>query len=216
MNTYPAELLNHHYACMLVSGLDPPAESPAHAAFPELCRDLVEIINARGRNTVWDPARGRAAVFHSVLVDHTVRLPPLKTRPNNTTLPARSPLSPLHPTSPLFPDGLIAPIWTRKHRELVPAVFVAFHCLAERPQGELTPEAGAELRKQDERLIELIAERKRGLTERGIKMTVVLLTTRQMLGKLFPLLNLACLCFLISGLSCLFPSLLTYYRGSSS
>ena len=41
-------------------------------------------------------------------------------------LPTHSPLSPLTPTSPLYPDGLIAPIWIRKHTTLVPSVFVLF------------------------------------------------------------------------------------------
>lgn len=41
--------------------------------------------------------------------------------------------------------------------------------------------SGPELKARDEELIRLIAERKRGLVERGIKMTVVLLTSREML-----------------------------------
>lgn len=139
MNAYPAELVQHHYACMLVAGLTgspsssqpssqpplaqaqvPPSEqqhqqaqssttaAPAAAingpgspssspprplapkreeaaavgqeghaaptptptqAFPELCRDLCEVFDSRGRGTAWDPAKGQSAVFHSVLVD---------------------------------------------------------------------------------------------------------------------------------------------------
>lgn len=179
---------------------------------------------------MWDPARGRSAVFHSHLVDHNIRLPPRKTRPasrpatspagpdSNTALASlspRSPLSPLHPASPLFPDGLIAPIWVRKHREIVPSVFVAFHCLADphvlvdedqgpseageddtdRSQSNVEgrpppprqsgpskrPLSGPELKARDEELVRLIADRKRTLTERGIKMTVVLVTEREML-----------------------------------
>ncbi|PWN53564.1 hypothetical protein IE53DRAFT_397856 [Violaceomyces palustris] len=207
MNSYPPELVNHHFACMLVSGLTPPSSSsttPSQQQQQQQQLDLTEIFNSRGRSTLWDPSRGRAAVFHSVLVDHNVRLPPQKTRPNSrafassalqdasasalSSLPPRSPLSPLHPASPLFPDGLIAPIWTRKHRELVPSVYVAFHCLAEvaRPRpapgqdGEVG-DSGESLRRKDEELIRIIAERKRSLTERGIKLTVVLLTSRTML-----------------------------------
>lgn len=133
-----------------------------------------------------------------------VRLPPKKTRPTPRTLNAtaveqqsslaslqpRSPLSPLHPSSPLFPDGLIAPIWLRKHRELVPSVFVSFYCLAEQPPDAAKEApgteqtgtlAGAELKRKDEDLIRVISDRKRALSERGIKFTVVLLTTRSML-----------------------------------
>lgn len=351
MNSYPPEFVNHHFPLMLVAGLGTgpnPASEPSAAtttpasgsgassgsvpskgtltpasALPTLCKDLAEIFTARGRNTLWDPARGGAAVFHSVLVDkvsrydgsvapgdvhvgaswkarpivseagmlcwglplrkapklaraglgwsykscarpslctltfgcsctlsvptllkintQNTRLPPRKSRPvprssasaNSTTsaslptdsasapsstsdvaeattaaaaaLPARSPLSPLHPGSPLFPDGMIAPIWVRKHRELVPSVFVAFHLLSEPAPGVAGNASSAantsepaerqalgastavgsieELRQRDEELIQEIAERKRALVERGIKLTVVLLTNRTMLGE---------------------------------
>ncbi|MCO5589905.1 hypothetical protein L7F22_043874 [Adiantum nelumboides] len=281
MNAFPAELIQHHYACMLVAGLLPPQQRPQlpttqsssriatnetergvsevvtssessardvtqiaanatagpsqpqptqsnseHASekFPTLSKDLCEIFSSRGRSTAWDPAKANSATFHTVLVDHNVRLPPRKTRPSVRTLtatppekqnlganlPPRSPLSPLHPSSPLFPDGLIAPIWLRKHRELVPSIFVAFHCLAEhampippptppkeknvegesiteqKQETKQTPQmtpglSGPELKAKDEELIRIIAERKRSLSERGIKLTVVLLTTRAML-----------------------------------
>lgn len=79
---------------------------------------------------------------------------------------------------------------------MVPSVFVAFHCLAEPPPlvavsgpGEAAQFDGSgleassmeELKAKDEELIKTIAERKRGLVERGIKLTVVLLTSRSML-----------------------------------
>lgn len=51
-----------------------------------------------------------------------IRFPPQKA----TGQDAHSPLSPLTQTSPLYPDGLIAPIWVRKHIELLPSVFVLF------------------------------------------------------------------------------------------
>ncbi|UZJ54555.1 hypothetical protein CBS101457_003875 [Exobasidium rhododendri] len=221
MNSYPAELIQHHYACMLVSGLlpsqgqipsseanrshqalvDEAGSSPAVSAtgpssqgsssraptpsqaFPSVAKDLCDIFSARGRNSIWDPAKSQSEVFHTILVDNNVRLPPKKTRLTPRTLNAtaaeqqstlaslqpRSPLSPLHPSSPLFPDGLIAPVWIRKHRELVPSVFVSFYCLTE------------QVAERDEDLIRVISERKRTLSERGIKFTVVLLTTRSML-----------------------------------
>lgn len=189
------------------------APAPSEA-FPSLTKDLCDIFIARGRNSAWDPARGQSAAFHTVLVERTVRLPPRKTRPTTRSLTAatpeehsslaslqpRSPLSPLHPSSPLFPDGLIAPIWLRKHRELVPAVYVAFFCLAEPkppetgaigsdgstegvgPASTSAPSTtGQELKARDEELIKTISDRKRMLSERGIKFTVVLLTTREML-----------------------------------
>ncbi|CAO1615908.1 unnamed protein product [Jaminaea pallidilutea] len=197
-------------------------------AYPQLCRELQNAFDSRGKNGPWDPARGRSAVFHAIKVDHNVRLPPRKTRPSSrsvaapdsssnhallASLPPRSPLSPLHPSSPLFPDGLIAPIWVRKHRELVPSVFVAFYTLAEafvpakhgegvsntsesingdsdipaEKQGDTSGKSdrralsGQELKARDDELVNVITDRRRSLIERGIKLTVVLLTSRDML-----------------------------------
>lgn len=114
----------------------------------------------------------------------------------------------------MFPDGLIAPIWVRKHRELIPSTFVCFYCLAdpyaeketfsersasgpsEEEQGQSTEAAtstqaerapsrkylpGQELKARDDELVRLITERKKSLVERGIKFTVVLFTTREIL-----------------------------------
>jgi hypothetical protein len=87
---------------------------------------------------------------------------------------ARSPLSPHTPTSPLYPDGLIAPIWLRKHTDLLPSNFVLFHRLA--PSS--SPLAGAG---EDDALIAELSRRRRILSERGIKLTVVLLASRDLL-----------------------------------
>lgn len=108
-------------------------------------------------------------------------------------LPTHSPLSPLTPSSPLYPDGLIAPIWIRKHTTLVPSVFVLFKRIYEyqRPSGG-TPldvpdpdhdrEREAEERRRDTELAQEIAQRKKSTNERSIKLTVVLMASRRMLG----------------------------------
>jgi len=101
-----------------------------------------------------------------------------------------SPLSPLTPTSPLHPDGLIAPIWVRKHLQLVPSVFVLFTRLYESPATHLPrspldpphPDKEAEERKRDAELAADIAQRKKSTGDRGIKLTVVLLASRKLLG----------------------------------
>ena len=38
-----------------------------------------------------------------------------------------SPLSPLTPDSPLFPDGIMTTMWIRKHRDIIPSVFVSIY-----------------------------------------------------------------------------------------
>lgn len=137
-----------------------------------------------------------------------VRFPPLKARPvsassshpqqpgQSAVAPApvapptsasalHSPISPLTPTSPLYPDGLIAPIWIRKHRELVPAVFVLVLRLYEFPPGvgtSVDPIAREDHeRAEDAQLVTEIIDRKRSTLERGIKLAVVLLCSRELL-----------------------------------
>ncbi|KAG8829043.1 hypothetical protein FRC17_007182 [Serendipita sp. 399] len=96
-----------------------------------------------------------------------------------------SPLSPLIPSSPLHPDGLIAPVWVRKHVELIPSVYVLFLKLWESPP-PLSPLEGREQemeeeRKHDQELAAELSQRKRTLSERGIKLTAVLLASRKLL-----------------------------------
>lgn len=107
-----------------------------------------------------------------------------------------SPLSPLTTSSPLYPDGLLAPIWVKKHAEMVPSVFVMFLRLYEAPSatgehGAAADPAAAQARREaekamekdaDEGLVKEIAERRRRLGERGIKLTVVLMASAAALG----------------------------------
>lgn len=112
--------------------------------------------------------------------------------PSAPTAP-HSPLSPLVPSSPLYPDGLIAPVWVRKHAELIPSVFVLFLRLYELPTRHITSDETAEEiqareaeekqkeREMDDLLIKEIGDRRRRLGERGIKLTVVLMASSQTL-----------------------------------
>lgn len=105
------------------------------------------LMQATGSNTptaIWDPPRPLANL-QVMLVDKRVfRFPPRK-RPSPTSADGipqtqlHSPLSPLSPGSPLFPDGIMSPIWIRKHREMCPAVWVDFYELKDKP-----PTAGDE------------------------------------------------------------------------
>lgn len=126
-----------------------------------------------------------------------VRFPPRKMPPteDHQFLPTHSPLSPLTPSSPLYPDGLIAPIWIRKHTTLVPSVFVLFKRIYESPRpaanAPLDPtdpdrekEREAEERRRDTELAVEIAQRKKTTNERTIKLTVVLMASRRMLGEI--------------------------------
>ncbi|BGO96780.1 hypothetical protein NBRC10513v2_000716 [Rhodotorula toruloides] len=183
-----------------VPDADPTQPGQSSAPAPASSSDPFAILQAALRKTlasrkafpVWDPARGKGQnEFHTILVDKNIRFPPLKARPAppNAQQPPQppqnlhSPISPLTPTSPLYPDGIIAPIWIRKHRELVPAVFVLVLRLFEHPPGSnVDPTTREEEeRERDAGLVQEIVDRKRTTYERGIKLAVVLLCSRELL-----------------------------------
>ena len=90
----------------------------------------------------------------------------------------------------------MAPIWLRKHRELVPSVFILVLRLYEfapgmvaadptlRDDAQVGPLEKEKLERfRDNELVNDILNRKRTCSERGIKLAVVLLASRQMLGE---------------------------------
>lgn len=214
MNSYPAELLVQLVPVMFVAGLDlppepsipapstpqtpgqtqspPPAPAKTQDPFASLIARLRDALQSQRKVAIWAPERTRA--FQMILVGKDVRFPPRKLVPPEDTAyaSAHSPLSPLTPSSPLYPDGLIAPIWIRKHTALVPSVFVLFLRLFEAPavhaRSPLDPpdpeherDKTEEERRRDHDLSAEVAARKKTTNERGIKLTVVLLATRRML-----------------------------------
>ncbi|KXN87455.1 Trafficking protein particle complex subunit 11, partial [Leucoagaricus sp. SymC.cos] len=161
-------------------------------SFHTLIIRLREALTTQRKVAIWQPERSKT--FHAILVDKEVRFPPRKLVPPDDPQYAssHSPLSPLTPSSPLHPDGLIAPIWIRKHTTLVPSVFVMFLRLYEHPPNnpksplegpdmDREREREAEERRHDTDLSAEIANRKKSTNERNIKLTVVLLASRKML-----------------------------------
>ncbi|KAG6861710.1 hypothetical protein C0995_013279 [Termitomyces sp. Mi166 len=185
---------------MFVAGLD--GETPSQLStstsangsdFALLASRLREALQAQRKVAIWQPDKPKT--FQVVLVNKDTRFPPRKLVPpeDPTYSASHSPLSPLTPTSPLHPDGLIAPIWIRKHTTLVPSVFVLFLRIYEHPPSSAPTspldvpdinrerEREMEERKRDTELAAEVAQRKKGTNERGIKLTVVLMATRKML-----------------------------------
>lgn len=199
MNSYPVELLAQLAPVMFVAGLGPASAPPpvSQDPFALLVSRLRDTLQSQLRPSVWAPDRSKS--FQMVLVDTNVRFPPRKliSPEDPSYASARSPLSPLTPSSPLYPDGLIAPIWIRKHTAFLPSVFVLFLRMFEAPSTTLrtpldTPgpehdrDRVEEERKRDAELSAEIAQRKKTTSERGIKLTVVLLASRRMLGMSSP------------------------------
>lgn len=195
MNSYPAELLAQLSPVMFAAGLDPPANTQeklkTQDSFTTLTLRLREALINQKKAAIWQPEKSKT--FQVILVDKAVRFPPRKLvsadDPGHSA--AHSPLSPLTASSPLHPDGLIAPIWIRKHTTLLPSVFVLFMRLFEPPPSDspldLPDTERDRQREHDERhhdtdLAAEIALRKKDTNERGIKLTVVLIATRKMLG----------------------------------
>lgn len=206
MNSYPPELLAQLAPVMFVAGLDtaqppeasgplspPPTPTKAND-FAILATRLREALQAQRKVAIWQPEKSKS--FQVILVDKEVRFPPRKLIPPEDPhySAAHSPLSPLTPTSPLYPDGLIAPIWIRKHTTLVPSVFVLFlriyeyplstpHSPLDIPDSNREREKEQEERRRDAELAAEVALRKKSTNERGIKLTVVLMASRRMLGR---------------------------------
>ncbi|KAH8115389.1 Gryzun, putative trafficking through golgi-domain-containing protein [Phellopilus nigrolimitatus] len=168
--------------------------------FALLTHRLREVLAVQRKPGIWIPeAVRKSKTFQVVFVDKAVQFPPRKLPDPTSAQQLRSPLSPLMPTSPLHPDGIVAPIWIRKHSTLVPSVFVLFMRLYEHvgtgpisvPRSPLEPdgpdvqrareEREKEERAKDSELAQEIAERKKSTNEREMKLTVVLLASRRML-----------------------------------
>jgi trafficking protein particle complex subunit 11 len=207
MNSYPPELLAQLAPVMFIVGLEAPTSVTAPvsttivAAAPKpqdsfqlLTLRLRESLLAQRKVAIWQPEKNKS--FQVSLVDKDVKFPPRKlVSPDDPQYSvAHSPLSPLTPTSPLHPDGLIAPIWIRKHTSLIPSVFVLFMRIYEHPphtsrtaldlpDNDREREREAEERRKDSELAVEVAQRKKVTNERGIKLTLVLMASRKMLGE---------------------------------
>ena len=164
MNSYPPELIVQLAPLMFVAGLDNTQD--------QFIQRLRTVLLSQRKQAIYQPGSTAATTFHVQLVDKSLLFPPRKLA---STHGHYSPLSPLSPSSPLYPDGIIAPIWVRKHTTLLPCVFVLFL-----PLSEDNVDADAE-KEQDSALCTIISSRKRLTSERNMKLTVVLLASRRLL-----------------------------------
>ncbi|KAK2463095.1 hypothetical protein APHAL10511_004750 [Amanita phalloides] len=195
MNSYPPELLVQLAPVLFVAGLEAQSQGKPQDPFNVLNQRLRDALVAQRKPAIWQSERTKT--FHVVIVDKDIRFPPRKAvPPDDPHYPSsHSPLSPLTLSSPLHPDGLIAPIWIRKHTTLVPSVFVLFLRMYETtPHDPRSPLDGPDIQREREReqeerrrdteLAAEVAHRKKGLNDRGIKLTVVLIASRRMLDDL--------------------------------
>ena len=85
-------------------------------------------------------------------------------------------MSPLNPESPLYPDGIMTTMWIRKHRDIIPAVFVSFYELKseERPENLSDEELGRHLAELKYSLPQCESHGRKSLADRGVKLCAVL------------------------------------------
>ncbi|ORZ16695.1 Gryzun, putative trafficking through golgi-domain-containing protein [Lobosporangium transversale] len=219
METYPPEFVIHLQPTLVVTGLTttedashqnrtgsqshvsvdtPPPPPPRHVTASGLEAQKAALLQAmlsRNNVTYWDNTKGLAGSLFYVVPEHrSYILPPTRKSLQQTGQQHLQPsLSPSSPSSPLYPDGLISPLWIRRHRDQIPSVFVAVVDLWDResivdfsegnhqrvfsdkgPLGVVDPLE----REHDTVLAQELLERRKAAQERLVKFAVVILLQR--------------------------------------
>ncbi|KAG0281850.1 hypothetical protein BGZ95_008992 [Linnemannia exigua] len=221
MDTYPPEFAIHLQPTLVVSGLTtaedashqedvsplqvngdipppPPPRPGTQGSKVGLAAQKAVLLQAMlSRNNVsyWDNTKGLAgSLFYVIPEQATYNLPPTRRflqQTNQLHLSQQS-YSPTVPSSPLYPDGLITPLWIRRHREQIPSVFIAVVDLWDResiagnadkgqrgfsdkgPLGVVDPME----RDHDTTLAQELLERRKASQERGVKFAAVVMLQR--------------------------------------
>ncbi|KAJ3416366.1 hypothetical protein HDV05_001934 [Chytridiales sp. JEL 0842] len=214
METYPLEYVLHHVPLMAVLGLlDPVPAGGAPAAASDLNQQavvaaaqpassvkktLLACLMAKNNTSIWESTGKGVGLFHVLSLDKSHTFPAKKSlslaptnRPSGPVV--HSQLSPLTPNSPLHPDGIMSPLWVKKHRQSAPSVVVGFYELWEKPTDPFDVSAlagsggarkdplgvpqqvSAQEKDMDQQLCHEINDKRRNVQDRGIKFSVVLL-----------------------------------------
>ncbi|KAF0525068.1 Gryzun, putative trafficking through golgi-domain-containing protein [Gigaspora margarita] len=166
----------------------------------QISKNLLTQLTAKSQAGVWEFGKSAGNAFHVEAVDKNFQLPPRKPmmRPQQPSHHSamnitHSSLSPLTPGSPVYPDGLIPPIWVRRHHVLLPSVVVGFYDLwhrsmsgsiKEKDESTITPSemlGSAEPieKEKDGNLAMEINEKRKYLHERGIRFAAVIILNAQ-------------------------------------
>ncbi|KAG9304758.1 hypothetical protein G9A89_003932 [Geosiphon pyriformis] len=230
MESLPREFILHNVPLMAVIGLglgnDSEPTSPTSPTSPasrrssvstgsppistrqQLSKSLLTLLTAKNQGGIWETGKASGSIFRVVAVEKNHEFLPRKSNsriPSSTShsiMPVpHSPLSPLTPGSPLYPDGLISPIWVRKHRENVPALVVGFYDLWDwstmiggaDSDGTIKAETNIVAttaheplgttenfeKERDAQLAAEISERRRTIYDRGIRFAAVVILKQQ-------------------------------------
>lgn len=150
MDSYPQTFVLHLQPTLIVTGLKP-ADNAAHQDAsnqanpssgspppppPRLGNSgletqkamLLQAMLSRNKVSYWDNTKGLAGSLYYVFPEHRgYILPPTRKFLQQTGQQhsVQHTLSPTSASSPLYPDGLVTPLWIKRHREQIPSVFIA-------------------------------------------------------------------------------------------
>ncbi|KAF9020250.1 hypothetical protein BGZ52_002720 [Haplosporangium bisporale] len=219
MDTYPPEFVIHLQPTLIVTGLTsldnasdsshqdqkafndspppppprPSAQGSSTSALEFQKSTLLQAMLSRNNVSYWDNTKGLAgSLFYVIPEQRSYVLPPTRKFLQQTgqqhLLPS---LSPTSSSSPLYPDGLISPVFVKRHREQIPSVFIAIVDLWDRestgadgehqrnfsdkgPLGVIDPME----REHDIVLAQELLERRKAAQERSVKFATVILLQR--------------------------------------
>ncbi|KAG0211965.1 hypothetical protein BGX28_007048 [Mortierella sp. GBA30] len=221
MDSYPPELVIHLQPTLIVTGFEdasqhvtaqpdegmPPSPPPPRprtqtgtqqiVGLEEQKAALLQAMLSRNNVSYWDSTKGLAgSLFYVIPEQRNYILPPTRKFLQQTGQQHLLPpsLSPSSATSPLYPDGLITPLWIRRHREQIPSVFIAIVDLWDResvlgnrgdgsnqrafsdkgPLGVIDPME----REHDIVLAQELLERRKAAQDRGVKFAAVVILQR--------------------------------------
>ncbi|KAG0231556.1 hypothetical protein BGW41_002159 [Actinomortierella wolfii] len=171
----------------------PPRPVQPRSELEEQKEVLLQALLSRNNVTPWDNTKGLAgSLYYIVPHDRAYILPPTRKQLQASFQHHHHPtLSPSSPSSPLYPDGLITPLWIKRHREVIPSVFIAFVDLWDRKteaEGQQQPPGYMEKgplgvidpfeREHDVQLAQELLDRRKACQERNVKFAAVLMLQR--------------------------------------
>ncbi|KAG0227447.1 hypothetical protein BGW42_002955 [Actinomortierella wolfii] len=174
----------------------PPRPVQPRSELEEQKEVLLQALLSRNNVTPWDNTKGLAgSLYYIVPHDRAYILPPTRKQLQASFQHHHHPtLSPSSPSSPLYPDGLITPLWIKRHREVIPSVFIAFVDLWDRKTAALNAEGQHQPpgymekgplgvidpfeREHDVQLAQELLDRRKACQERNVKFAAVLMLQR--------------------------------------
>ncbi|KAI8364823.1 Gryzun, putative trafficking through golgi-domain-containing protein [Choanephora cucurbitarum] len=192
MLTYPPEYLAHPVPVMAVYGLSDKEESPlvdvgdSATTRSGPSSSLLDLLTSKSDYSVYEATRflGNnqiAPPFRVINVPKDYMLPQKPTPSTPNLPPPHSNLSPLSNDSPLYPDGIMTPLWIKKHLYL-PSAVVGFYDMfagsqAKRETGPLASQVLIDPldREHDMQLAAEINNRRKYFQEKGVRFAAVVM-----------------------------------------